>query len=129
MSRTDVHAPSWVKERDPAWRANYTEVHNHHQHIVGHEKHTDAEGHTSYRAIYQRVEECQLPVFLAAHKWVRTSCYISYVHTGRNIHCGCHLCTGHQGRRLANRVDRQRARRLLREGRFDEVVAPRRQRY
>lgn len=129
MSRTDVHAPAWVKERDPAWRTHYTEDHNHSWHSVGHEKITTPDGHTTYKTIWKKVERCDLDEYLAANSWVRTACQIRLISRGRNIDCGCHLCTGQIYRRLGNRSDRQKAKRLLRDGRWDEAAVVRRSRY
>ena len=68
MSRTDVHAPSWVKARDPLWRANYVEDHNHSWYSTGHERAQDEDGSWCYRSIWARVERCDLDVFVAGLK-------------------------------------------------------------
>src|SRR5690606_9708720 len=122
-SRTDVHAPGWVKERDPLWRDCFKEDHNHSWYVTGHEKVTDSEGRVRWASIWKKVERCDLDVYLKDVDFrVRTACSIVYSHKGRNIHCGCNLCTNQVGRRLANRSDRQKAKRALRDGRWDEVV-------
>jgi hypothetical protein len=83
MSRTDVHRPAWVQERDPELRHLFVEYHDH------------------------RAGRCDLDVYLSTPGWVRTTCSVRYV-GGRNIYCGCHLCTGQPGRRLAHRQERTR---------------------
>lgn len=122
MSRTDVHAPGWVKERDPLWRANHREHHNHHQYVIGHEKVKTEDGHTKYKPIWKKVERCDLDDYLALRGWsyTRTACSIQFWSNGRNVHCGCNLCTNFIGRRHDRRVGRQKAKRDLRAGRWDE---------
>ena len=126
MSRTDVHAPAWVKERDPAWRSCFKESHNHSWHIYGYEKRKDRPGLDLYKPIWKRVDRCDLDVYLAARGWVRTACQIVYAHRGRNIFCGCGMCTGKDDRKLGNRSDRQRTKRLIRSGRWDEDMVSQR---
>lgn len=81
MSRTDVHAPAWVKERDPGWRHAFVEVHDH------------------------RAGRCDIDQHDPSD-WQASSCHITLRWTGRNIHCGCRLCTGHHWRKLDNRRQR-----------------------
>lgn len=83
MSRTDVHRPAWVKERDPAMRSQFRA---HHNHATG---------------------PCDLDAHMAAKGWTRTRCYPTYI-GGRNIYCGCKMCTGQPWRKLAHRKDRVR---------------------
>jgi hypothetical protein len=90
MSRTDVHAPGWAKGRDPAWRNHFVGVHDH------------------------RYGPCDLAVFLTARGWVQTRCSTRYV-GGRNIYCGCNMCTGGSWRR----ADRRRARHTWSRARRD----------
>lgn len=40
--------------------------------------------------------------------------YVLY-HSGRNIYCGCRLCTGHYDRKLNRRIERMRQRVMLTE--------------
>src|SRR5689334_10105567 len=121
MSRTDVHAPEWVKERDPLWRDQYKEVHNHGWHTTGSQKHVDEDGYVSYRPIGRRVERCELEDYLAAREWVRTACYITLRPGCRNICCGCQMCTGQFYRKLSRKADRSRTKRLLRAQRWDDI--------
>jgi hypothetical protein len=83
MSRTDVHAPWWVKERDPGWRGHFAEDHDH------------------------STGPCDLARRVAAGRnWVRTRCSIVLVNRRRNIGCGCPLCTGQAGRKRGRRQER-----------------------
>ena|GEM_PF-5131252 len=90
MSRTDVHVPDRVKARDPGWRHHYRELHDH------------------------RTGPCDLAAFLAADRWVRTRCSVGPGVPGRNVFCGCDLCTGRVWRRVDRRRERAAVRRLLR---------------
>jgi hypothetical protein len=87
MSRTDVHRPAWVKDRDPHERGFVA----HHNHATG---------------------PCDLADYLAAKGWTRTRCYPIYT-GGRNIYCGCAACTGQDWRRQERRRDRYGWRREL----------------
>lgn len=128
MSRTDVHAPDWVKERDPLWRANYVEDHNHSWYVTGHEKVTDSAGVVRWVSIWKRVERCDLDVYLEdTNHRVRTACSVRFVYTGQR-HCGCKMCTGQISRRLDRRSERRRAKRLIKVGRWEEVSFPDRSR-
>lgn len=129
MSRTDVHAPAWVKERDPLWRSNHRESHNHLWQRVGSEKVVYEDGRIHWEPIWEKVERCDLDVYLAAREWVRTACRIEYVHTGRNIYCGCNMCTGKIYRKLSRKADRTQTKRLLRSGRWDDIYNVNRWRY
>lgn len=129
MSRTDVHAPCWVKERDPLWRDQYKEVHNHTWQYERSEKHKDEDGYTYYKSIYRKVERCELDEYLAAREWVRTACYITLAPGCRNISCGCHMCTGHIYRKLSRKADRLQTKRLLRLERWDDIHKGNRWRY
>lgn len=121
MSRTDVHAPAWVKQRDPLWRSHYVESHNHAWYSVGHEKVTSEGGYPTWRTIWEKVERCDLDDYLAATGWIRTACQIRLRSFGRNIDCGCHLCTDHFWHRLSNRASRHQAKKLLRSGRWEDI--------
>ncbi len=127
MSRTDVHAPAWVKERDPLWRAHYVEDHNHAQYVIGHEKRNTEDGHTYYASIWKMVERCDLDEYLAARGWARTACHIRMINAGRNVGCGCRMCTGQTWRKFGNRTERYTTKKLLRADRWDEVGGSRRQ--
>lgn len=48
---------------------------------------------------------CDLAEFLTANGWVTTHCRLRHV-GHRNIGCGCDLCTGQHGRKLARRQER-----------------------
>jgi len=90
MSRTDVHAPNWVKERDPAWRHYFVEDHDH------------SSG------------DCDLNAYLAGRQRKRTRCTIRWRARGRNICCGCPMCTGKEWRKMDRRQERYEGRRLAR---------------
>lgn len=90
MSRTDVHTPYWVKMRDPGWRANFQEHHDHRDGV------------------------CDLADFLAAAHWTRTRCRIELALVDGNVHCGCRLCTGQAGRKHGRRQQRTALRAALR---------------
>ncbi len=83
MSRTDVHRPKWVQDRDRLTRP-MIEVHRH------------------------ETGPCDLDAWRAqkGHHH-RSRCYLLYV-GGRNPYCGCRLCTGHDGRLAANGKARAR---------------------
>jgi hypothetical protein len=84
MSRTYVHMPYWVKTLSPHWRNYFREAHRH-------------DG-----------GPCDIDRFDPAAPWSATRCHIDLVSAGRNICCGCHMCTGHHGRRAAHRAERVR---------------------
>lgn len=91
MSRTDVHAPYWVKLRDPGWASYFTDEHRH------------------------QTGECTLEAFLAdPHLTYWQGCYRNIVSQDSNVHCGCRMCTNQHGRRNARRADRVELRRQLR---------------
>jgi len=131
MSRTDVHAPNWVKERDPLWRDQYKEVHNHGWHITGSVKHVDEDGYVSYKPVGRKVERCELDDYLNVREcgYVRTACYVTLAPGCRNICCGCNMCTGKIYRKLSRKVDRSRTKRLLRKGSWDDIYNVSRWRY
>lgn len=81
MSRTDVHRPYRVQIRDPHIRRWFTD---HHDHATG---------------------PCDLEVLLAAPDWTRTRCTRQPHGRCPNL-CGCPLCTGQPGRKLARRQER-----------------------
>lgn len=97
MSRTDVHVPSWVKERDPLWRHYFKEVHSHDNGI------------------------CDLDSYLTTQTWSRTGCYITFAWRGRQIHCGCPMCTDQEARKILRRRQRHQARRALRLGFWEDA--------
>jgi len=113
MSRTDVHVPGWVKERDPAWwRTHYTEDHRHVRQIW------DPEAQRWGR---QRAVDCDLDRFLAGER--DTNCSMRLAGSSNNISCGCRLCTGQPARKLARRQERAdwraAAREILKTGPVD----------
>lgn len=95
MSRTDIHRPGWVKERDPHMRRVMLTEH----------RHQDG--------------PCDLDVWLKSKGWSHeTRCYVRYIGS-RNIYCGCRMCTMHDYVKIGNGKDRMRWRndrqRLLRD--------------
>ena len=99
MSRTFVHAPAWVKERDPRWRNHFQTVHDHDDGI------------------------CDLAAYLA-HDGYRVRgrmCHVALCWRGRQIHCGCAMCTGAWTRRWGRRRSRQQARLALARGDWESV--------
>lgn len=91
MSRTDVHNPHWVKLRDPAWSAHFTDEHRH----AG--------------------RDCDLEAFLAEpHLTYWQGCYRNFVPLGVNVCCGCPMCTNRFGRWYARRAERVAIRAQLR---------------
>lgn len=90
MSRTYVHTPYQVKMLQPRWRAYFAE---HHHHPNG--------------------QPCDLHVFIAGQDppvpWRRTRCYIDPSWRGRQIFCGCDMCSGYiKGRRRLHQATRTR---------------------
>jgi hypothetical protein len=104
MSRTDVHAPAWVKEHDPAWRHHFEPVH---VHTV--QEHWDAQ---QQRWLVRREVPCDLADFRTGAR--NTRCRLRPV-GGRNIYCGCRNCTGYYGRRWSRRRERAAWRAAQRE--------------
>lgn len=96
MSRTDVHAPNWVKARTPEWGRYFEDFHNH------------ATG------------PCDLAESLAAGRvFTRTRCNRWMVNRGRNISCSCVCCSGQLERKYHRRQERAQwrvARQLLLAG-------------
>ncbi len=97
MSRTDVHAPNWVKQKDPLWRDHFQEIHDHSDGV------------------------CNLNEYLNQMIWSQAKCYITFRWQGRQIHCGCGMCTDRDGRRLKRRWDRREVKRGLRNGDWDNL--------
>lgn len=62
--------------------------------------------------------ECSLPTS-PTEGWSSASCYWSWVWW--KLSCGCRQCTNYYGRRQDRRADRRKARKALREGRFDDL--------
>ena len=101
MSRTDKQAPYWVKKTQPEWRAFFVEWHDHTQHPCNfNPKNEDSR-----------------------------DCHMAMANRGKNIHCGCIMCSDQIYRRLSRRADRHEAKRLLRSGRFDDMSNRLRWRY
>jgi hypothetical protein len=85
MSRTHVHTPYKVKMRQPRWRDYFTE---HHNHTAG---------------------PCDMAEFLVADVWIRPRCYMNPSWRGRQIFCGCDMCSGYiKGRRRLHQATRTR---------------------
>lgn len=101
MSRTDVHVPYRVKRLQPEWRVFFVEYHDHTIH----------------------------PCNFSAENEVSTDCHLGAANRGKNIYCGCSMCTGQVWRKQSRRADRYRAKRLLRSERWDDVQARLRCRY
>jgi hypothetical protein len=101
MSRTDVHIPFRVKKLHAEWRHHFVESHDH------------------------RHRPCNFDV--ANNEW--KDCGLTEVWRGRNINCGCAMCTGQIYRKLARRADRYKAKRLIRAERWDDVNVKHRWRY
>lgn len=97
MSKTWVHQPWWVKQRDPRWRNHFRVDHSHEDGI------------------------CDLAVFLAREEgyWVRNGCRIDIRWQGRQIHCGCRMCTDQKSRKLSRRRERHQIRMALTQGDWD----------
>jgi hypothetical protein len=70
MSRTWVHQPYHAKVTSPEWKHAFREVHDH------------------------RSGTCDLSEFDPRAPWGSTRCHVYWVWIGRNIHCGCRMCTG-----------------------------------
>lgn len=86
MSRTWVHQPWWVKERDPRWRDHFQEIHNHDKGV------------------------CTLADYLANRaNYIGGRCHISWCWRGRQVHCGCRMCSAHWSRRSLRRWERHQA--------------------
>jgi len=94
MSRTDVHTPNWVKKLQPEWRAFFVEHHDHSD------------------------RECN---FSPNNDNWKNECLLGERGYGRNIHCGCKMCTGQIQRRKDRRSERQRAKRAILAGRWDDA--------
>lgn len=78
MSRTDVHRPPRVQEKDPYLQGDYVDVHRH-------------EGGS-----------CDLSEYLESDGGGETDCYRAYV-GWRNTYCGCRMCTAQFHRKLHQR--------------------------
>jgi hypothetical protein len=102
MSRTLNHVPAWVKERSPLWRDAFYEEHDH---STG-------------------------PCDIGNHdpgNWRASRCHINYRNIGRNHFCGCHMCTGHDGRKTARRQERaawRGIRQAVLSGELDGIDVP-----
>lgn len=85
MSRTDVHDPNWVKARDPLWRRHFADDHDH-----------------------SGGAPCDLAAYLADRQtpWDATRCHRQLSTRGRNVSCGCKLCTGQLHRKVTERARR-----------------------
>ncbi len=111
MSGTHVHAPGWVKDRDPEWRKEMQEIHRH----VAERFHVykrNRDGTREWSAVVRPFTGCDLAEFLAGKN--HTFCYLQYV-GGRNIYCGCNLCTGQTGRRRDRRHARHEKQQVCRD--------------
>ena len=98
MSRTDVHTPYWVKKLQPEWRPYFVEHHDHAD------------------------RPCNFDV--KNDNWHK-DCFLTDLYLGRNIHCGCPLCTGSIWRRMGRRQERHRTKKLLRAERWDDIYQTR----
>lgn len=98
MSRTDIHRPGWVKERDPHLRQQHRVEHDH-----WHRDHWDPE---LKRYLVRLSVPCDLHLAHAGPGWTWTRCRYTYV--GQQHQCGCKQCTGQDGRKVARRQERAR---------------------
>lgn len=94
MSRTDAHDPYWVKRQSPEWRRFFVEHHEHTDHI------------------------CNFSVKNVSWK----DCGLADRNIGKNIHCGCNMCTGQYSRRQDRRGQRHLARKVLRSGKWEDGI-------
>jgi len=108
MSRTDVHAPYWVKQLDPAWRDHFQEVH-HHQ-----------DGVCTLQDYFESLRR-------NGRSW--GDCFIQPVSRGRNIHCGCWMCSEGYSRSLRRRTERHQIKQALRSGQWEDPTPQVRERY
>lgn len=99
MSRTDVHRPGWVQERDPVDRRWFVPQH---RHFEVSDWDPDAR-----RWLRRFVVPCDLGEYLAAKGAPQTRCRLAY-RGGRNIYCGRWCCTSHDAKKAGNRADRTR---------------------
>jgi hypothetical protein len=81
MSRTYHHRPWRIQLIDPDDPSTIVEDHDHR---------------------HGTCDLADLITNLKAGTWKRTNCRLRYIGS-RNLGCGCSLCTGQAGRRLANR--------------------------
>lgn len=90
MSRTDVHAPEWVKIKDPLWRFAFTPWH--------------------CKKCRLNQQACDIDTATQRHGhnrgWSASDCYSTPAAIGRNVNCGCPMCTGHLGGRHRRHADR-----------------------
>lgn len=110
VSRTWVHQPYWIKQRQERWRNFFYEYHNH---ING---------------------ECDLDSS-PSRGWYPGNCHLADSSRGRNIHCGCWMCSGSPFRRIQRRMERHQWRRQQKELLSDvdrnefDVILPRHETY
>jgi len=98
MSRTDKQSPYWVKLLDPAWRHVFYEVHNHEKKPCNITE-VDYRGRIDYNR-----------------------CYLNSKSIGKNIHCGCKMCSGQDGRRQERRGERHLAKKILLSGKWEDGI-------
>lgn len=91
MSRTDAHRPFWVQVQDPAMRRHLVAAHHHWV--------RDLYDPVLKRHLVAETRPCNLdnPREPGCAWWPAG---------GGNIFCGCHMCTGQDGRRRARRTER-----------------------
>lgn len=102
MSRTFVHAPAWVKDRDRGWQRWYREVHHHVARTYW------VKDRSGWVLRVEPFTGCDLVAFYAGQR--DTFCRTVYT-GGRNIYCGCRLCTGADWARVGRRRQRHTWRR------------------
>lgn len=90
MSRTDVHRPAWVQEADWYNRALFIEWHDHGNGVCD-------------------IRDTAVLIF-----HYKGQCY-RVPRGGRNLYCGCRLCTGYYDQRAERRKSRHAARLTCRE--------------
>jgi hypothetical protein len=121
MSRTDVHRPGWVQEREPTLRRHMVARHYHwlnEYDLCTHEP--PCRGHVRLHRyddrpyhLVRHPAACDLHLFEAAKGRKVTRCQLVY-RGGRNIYCGCRGCTGHDERRQRRRRERADGRAVCR---------------
>jgi hypothetical protein len=98
MSRTDVHRPWWVQERDPHVRRDLLP---HHNHWVLEDWDPELRMWRSRRSV-----PCDLDERLSAAGYRGTRCML--YPNGRRRFCPCRRCGTHPGHKLARRQERTR---------------------
>jgi hypothetical protein len=97
MSRTDVHRPPWVQVQDKLLHRHMSIAHHHWE--------RDCYDSELREWLVERTAPCDVDTPGGrCERWPR----------GRNLFCGCRMCTGQPSRRRARRRDRTVLRTQLR---------------